>query len=182
MSRNPSVDWLTLKREYVYAKPNDNVTLSTLAVKHGIARSGLAARAAGAKDEQSWFDEREEFRSRLNEKTLEALADKWAAFETEAREKRMQTANAVLDNFIAQLAPVDEQGNPLPSKVKIASKDAVEWIGVMRQEFAEVRNAGANAKVVDGTAVEMDRDEAKEAYESAMKLLEAGKNGAESAA
>jgi hypothetical protein len=178
MSRNPSVDWLTLKREYVYAKPNDNVTLTTLAVKHGIARSGLAARAAGAKDEPSWYDEREEFRSRLNEKTLEALADKWAAYETEAREKLMQTANAVLDNFILQLVPPDGE----TVKLKISAKDAVEWSRVMRDLFDEVRNAGTGARVVDGQAVDMTEDVAKEAYDSAMKLLEAGKNGAESAA
>jgi hypothetical protein len=172
MTRNPSIDYVAAKREYVFGEPPP--TLSELAEKIGCSRAALAAKAAGSDNEMSWYEEREEFRRRLGDRTLSALADKWAAFETENREKRMQTANAALDNFIALLAPVDEQGNPLPPKVKISSKDAIEWIGVMRQEFADVRNAGRPAQVIDGQASEMDEDMAKAAMVEIKRLLNPG--------
>src|SRR4029077_327091 len=79
------------------------ISLSDLAVEMNCSRAALAAKAAGAEGEMSWYDQRREFESRIGEKTLLALADEWAAIEAENRKKRMETANAVLDKFIDSL-------------------------------------------------------------------------------
>jgi hypothetical protein len=170
MTRNPSIDYVAAKREYIFGEPPP--TLSDLAEKMGCSRAALAAKAAGGEGEMSWYEEREEFRRRLGDKTLSALADKWAAFETEAREKMMQTANAVLDNFIAQLRPADGSG----SKIKIASKDAVEWSKVMRELFDAARNAAKPMNVIEGEAVDMSPELAADAMREIERLLGSGDN------
>jgi uncharacterized protein YdaT len=165
MTRNPSIDYVAAKREYVFGEPPP--TLSELAEKIGCSRAALAAKAAGSDNEMSWYEEREEFRRRLSDKTLTALADKWASFETANREKRMETANKVLDTFIEALAD---------GKIKITSKDALEWVGLMRQEFEDVRNLGRPAQVIDGEAAEMSEDLARAAMVEVERLLGSGEN------
>lgn len=167
MTRNPSIDYVAAKREYIFSEPPP--TLSELAEKYQCSRAALAAKAAGEEGGISWFQEREEFRRRLGKKTLEALADKFAAFEIEAREKQMQTANAVLDNFIEALTE---------GKIKITSKDAIEWAKVQLDLFDAARNAGRHGDVIDGQAVEMTEYDAQKAYDEAMRLLDAGKTDA----
>ena len=166
MTRNPSVDYASAHRRYVFGK--DPVSLSDLAEEMGCSRTALAQKAAGGEGEMSWFEQRKEFESRIGEKTLLALADEWAAIEAENRKKRMETANAVLDKFIEDLTE---------GKARIGSKEALEWVQLMRAEFEDVRNLGKHPDVVDGEAVEMTEAQAKEAYAEAMKLLNAGPNG-----
>lgn len=166
MTRNPSVDYTSAHRDYVFGK--EPISLSDLAVKYGCSRAALADKARGEEGELSWFEQRQEFERRIGEKTLLALADEWAAIEAENRKKRMETANAVLDKFIASLED---------KTAKIGSKEALEWVQLMRTEFEDVRNLGKHPDVVDGEAVEMSEDQAKEAYAEAMRLLNAGPNG-----
>ena len=104
MTRNPSIDYAAAHFRYVFGEPP--ISLTDLAVEMGCSRAALAAKAGQAENGMSWYEEREEFRRRLGEKTLNALADKWAALEAANREKRMETAGAVLDKFIKALAEV----------------------------------------------------------------------------
>jgi hypothetical protein len=169
MTRNPSIDYVAAHRRYVFEEPP--ISLTDLAAEIGCARAALAAKAAGEEGEMSWYEQREEFRRRLGEKTLAALADKWAAYEAANREKRMETANAVLDNFVAQLTPgMDEDGKPIPSKIKIGSREALEWVGLMRQEFDDVRRVRA-AKIIDGEVTDdLSIEDARRALEEVKRL------------
>ncbi len=171
MTRNPSVDYAAAHRRYVFGK--EPISLSELAVEVGCSRAALAAKAAGAEGEMTWYDQRREFESRIGEKTMLALADEWATIEAENRKKRMETANAVLDKFILELAG---------GTAKIGSKEALEWVQLMRAEFEDVRNMGKaeHPDVVEGEAVEWSKDAAQDAYDQAMetmRLLNTGTDG-----
>lgn len=163
MTRNPSVDYAAAHRRYVFGK--DSISLSDLAVEMGCSRAALAQKAAGGEGEMSWFDQRREFESRIGEKTLQALADEWAAIEAESRRARMAASDKVLAKFVEGVGD---------GTIKITAKDAVEWAKFQREEFDDVRDHGKHPDEIEGVAFEMTKDQAKDAYDQAMKMLTNG--------
>ncbi len=99
MTRARKVDPAVLEREYIFDPSNPPVSLTGLAEKYGMARSGIADKALKGR----WYERREEFRTQLGEKVVAALGDEWVGFETATREKLMQTGLKYLDSYIKAL-------------------------------------------------------------------------------
>lgn len=113
-----------LEHEYVYSDPP--MSLTDLADKYGLARSGVAGKAQVGK----WFEKREEFRLRLTEKTREALAEKWVEYETANREKVMAVAATYLDKFVEALNS---------GEIKVSTRDMLGIVGMQRQLLTDVK-------------------------------------------
>lgn len=161
MSRNPSVDWELIEKEYVYSE--DHISFTDLANKHSVARSALAARA----DHGGWYEKRQEFNNRVTVRTAEALIAEWVPLETESRKKMMETAGKVLDRFAARLDDPE---------FKIDSRDAIGWVSVMRDLFKDVRDTARPGPIVEGEAIEMDEAAARRAIEFAQAHLDAAQH------
>lgn len=162
MSRNPSVDWPTIHREYVYSEPP--ISFTDLAAKHGIARSGLAAKAAGEEGEISWFEEREAFRATVNHNVSLALAGEFAQFELANRRKIADAAAKTLDAYMKGLAD---------GEIKVGPREAAVWVDVMRQVFEDAARARvSDPDVIEGD--EMTEAAARAAIIEAERMLDAG--------
>lgn len=168
MSRLQKIDPATLEREYVYADPPISVT--ALADKYGLARSGVADKARIGK----WYEKRQEFQQKLGAKTLEALADEWAAFGTKMRKSVMEAATRSVESYSSAL--VDKEGNVIPGKV--SGKDAVAWVGVMRDLLADVERAARPVTIIDQERVDIDPEEAAKMLADVEKLLGSGTSDA----
>lgn len=99
MTRARKVDPAILEREYIFDSGQPPISITALADKYGMARSGIADKARIGR----WYDKRKEFRERLGEKAIDALGDHWVAFETSVRQKLMTTALAYLDKYTEAL-------------------------------------------------------------------------------
>jgi hypothetical protein len=169
MTRNRAIDPAVLEREYVFDPKDPGISITDLAEKYGLARSGVAAKATTGK----WFEKRTEFRKELSAKTREALAQKWVAFETETREKMLKAAGASLDSYMAALAE---------GKITVSSKDAVQWVGAMRVLLGDQREEHTAAGARDVTPDEdLSPEGFREAVQQLQKMIGAGtqKEGAD---
>jgi len=129
-----------LEREYLYSDPP--LSFSELAEKHGVARSAIATLAAKGK----WFDRREEFRSRLTERTREALSEEWSALQTANYRRLMKMASNYLDKFETLLDGDDFRPN---------TKDALAMASMMLQLHRDMeRKPVADPTVIDGDEIE----------------------------
>lgn len=157
MTRNPKVDWKTLEHEYVF-DPN-NISISELAAKHDIARSGVAQKMGIGK----WYEKRLEYQKRVDASVVEAMGQKWAAMTVAIQEKVLRAAEATLDAYIKYI----EEG-----VVKPDAKDAALMSQIIRTTLADIHNAAKpSALVVYGEAVEMDPAVAADMLQTAKAAL-----------
>src|ERR1700675_4349473 len=99
MTRARKVDPAVLEHEYVYDPNPKPVSITDLAARYGLARSGVADKAISGK----WLAERQEFRSAVGMKVTEAMADEWAVYATAQRSKMVEVAVATLDAYQKRL-------------------------------------------------------------------------------
>jgi hypothetical protein len=99
MTRNRKIDPALLEREYIFDSSNPPVSITGLAERHGMARSGIAEKALKGR----WYERRIEFREQLGEKVVAALGDEWVGFESATRKKLMDTALTYLDKYVEAL-------------------------------------------------------------------------------
>lgn len=153
MTRNPKVPTEVLEREYVYDGRNPPISITELAAKHRLARSGVAAKAK----EGRWFERREEFRVTLGKKTVEALGEEWVRLETAAREKALSIAMAYMDKYDKQLQDPEFKPN---------TRDFLGMMAMMRTYLGD-----AAAAKVSGEEVLIDPDTAPLTPEAARQVL-----------
>lgn len=157
MTRNPKEDPKLLEREYVFSP--DNISITALADKYGLARSGVADKARVGE----WYKKRQEYQRRIDHSVIEAMGQRWAEEGVALREKIILTAEKVLDKFNAGL----DDGT-----IKVDAKDAVLATNVIRSTLADIEAAARpSALVIDGEAEEMDPAQAQEVIAMARAAL-----------
>lgn len=167
MTRNRKVATDVLRREYIYSDPP--ISISDLAEKYGLARSGVAEKAQrgdlidGA--QVSWYQQREDFRAKLTAKVADALREKWAEAETEYREKLLKAGGQYLDRYVTKL----EAG-----EISVNTKDMLGVAAMMRTLMADQKAQAPQTVVVDGEGEELDEDDARKVMEEARRLLTGG--------
>lgn len=160
--KGPGTD--VLEREYVYADPP--VSISDLALRHGLARSNVADKATKGK----WYEKREEFRRRLAEETRDALAEKWAEMQVAVYERLAKTAGSYLDLYEKALAAGD---------IKPDTKGMLGIAAMMRTLTTDMAKMPVSNQIVDpstGDVFEGSADDARDAIEK-VKALMAGESG-----
>ena len=90
------VDYAPIKREYI----TSDISIRALAAKSGIAWSTLNQR----KNNEKWDDQRDEFRAKRDEKTVERLADRAASEADIIRDEMILVLRAAIRKFGADLA------------------------------------------------------------------------------
>jgi len=119
MTRARKVDPAVLEREYIFDSGNPPVSLTDLADKYGMARSGIADKARTGR----WYERRIEFREQLGEKVVAALGDKWVAYETATREKMMNVGLKYLDKYVEALDR---------DEIKVSTRDMLGMAAMIR--------------------------------------------------
>ena len=163
MTRLQKVDPKVLRHEYVYAEPT--ISITELADKYGLARSGVAdkARIGG------WYEAREEFRAKVSEGTRDALAEKWVAFQTANYERLMEMAATYLDKYQAALKK---------DEIKVSTRDMLGIAAMMRTFLADMSRAPADAdpRLVnpDGEEFTGTEAEARSVIEQVKALMAGG--------
>lgn len=160
LQKGPGTD--VLEREYVYADPPISITM--LADKYGLARSGVADKARIGK----WYEKREAFRQRLSDKTREALAEKWADMQVAVYERLLKSGMVYLDQYDAAL----EKGDIKPS-----ARDMIAVGAMMKgllDTMAQKPVADPTLVGADGEEFEGSPDEAREAIERIKQLMAGG--------
>ena len=156
----------TMEREYVYAEPP--ISITELADKHGLARSGVADKARIGK----WYEKREEFRKRLSDKTREAMAEKWAEMQTTVYERLMFSGVKYLDQYDKALAE---------GEIKPSARDMIAIATMMKSLLEDMaRKPSADPALVGPGGDEMDPDdpESARAVIEQVRALMAGGAGA----
>jgi len=161
MTRNRVADWTALEREYIYAPISNPVSISDLAEKYDIARSGVARHAQDGK----WYERRKEFESKVDQGVTDALAEKWAEIQAAHRERLLRAGSTYLDSWVKKL----EAG-----EVEVNTKDALAVASMMRLEFEAIRDDVTTPTVVSPTDGELSEADARTAI-AEIKALMAGK-------
>lgn len=156
LAKGPGTD--VLEREYVYADPV--ISLTELADKYGLARSGVADKARIGR----WYEKREAFRTRLADKTREAMAERWAEFQTANYERLMKMAATYLDKYQAEL----ETG-----AIKVSTRDMLGIAAMMRTFLDDMAKQPVSSPV-DVTPGDADDPETAAATIEYVKRLMAG--------
>lgn len=163
--KGPGTD--VLEREYVYADPP--ISITDLAERHGLARSGVADKARAGR----WFEKREEFRRKLADQTRDALAEKWAESQIALYERLAKTSTKYLDMFDSALDA---------GEVKVNTRDMIAIAAMMRTISTDMANRPvSNAVPEDGESdtFEGSAEEARAMIEK-IKRLASGEPGDES--
>lgn len=161
MTRNRKVDPAVLEREYIFDPSSSPVSLTDLAQRHGMARSGIADKALKGR----WYERRVEFRQQLGEKVVAALSDEWVGFETATREKLMQTGLKYLDKYIEALDNGD---------IKPSTRD---MLGVAAMIRTFLGDSAANPKGEEALLDPDTADISPEYYRKAIAAIEAAQLG-----
>jgi hypothetical protein len=163
MTRQRKVDPDILEREYIYDSTNPPISITQLAERHDLARSGVAEKARKGR----WFERRKEFRDQLGIKATEALGEEWVRFETATREKMMTIGIAYLAKFEKALAE---------DEIKVSTRDALGIMAMLRAltgDAATARVNGEEVDLIDPDSVALDPDTARRTL-AAIERLEAG--------
>lgn len=157
MTRARKIDPAILEREYVFDSGNPPVSLTDLADKYSMARSGIADKARVGR----WYERRIEFREQLGEKVVAALGDKWVEFETARREQLMNVAVKYIDKYVEAL----DSG-----EIKMGTRDMLGMAGMLRTLLndAAASPRGEEALIDPDTAPLSD-----DYYRHALKVVEA---------
>lgn len=165
MTRNRKVDPAVLEREYIFDSGNPPISLTGLADKHGMARSGIAAKALTGR----WYERRIEFREQLGEKVVAALGDKWVEYETAVREAMMNVGMKYLEKYTEAL----DSG-----KIEPTTRDMLGIAAMVRTLLgdAAVRPKGEEA-LLDPDNAPLNADYYRKALSTVEALLESGDDG-----
>ena len=128
-------DWVAIKKEYL----SGNISQEALAKKYGVNRTSISTRAK----KEEWVKQREEFRDKKLNKTLEVKADKAAE-----REKRLQSIADIFLDIIERKAQEEEITAEAIKKYTSAMKDIKDLQNADRKE-QEARIAKLQ-KEIDG--------------------------------
>lgn len=163
---NRKVPTEVLRREYVFDSGTPPISISDLASRHGLARSGVAMKATEA--EPSWYRQREEFRKQIGEKVIANLADNWAEVQTHRFEMMVAAMSKTLEKYMERL----ENG-----EIKPTTRDAVAVVGALRvltgdQQAQEVREA----TLIDPQSINLPADKLLEMIPT-LKALLGGRSG-----
>ena len=176
MTRLQKVDTATLRREYIYADPP--ISITALSDKYGLARSGVADKARIGDmiegERVSWYDQREQFRSRVATKVTDAMAEKWAEMQTAVYERLVKSGITYLDKYDEAL----EAG-----EIKPAARDMIAVASMMKSLFDEMaQKPDRDQRIVNPEGDEFvgDEAEARDVIER-VKALMAGGGDAEAA-
>lgn len=146
MTRNRKADPAVLEREYVFDSATPPTSITALADKYGMARSGIAEKARLGR----WYEKRKEFRERLGQKTIEALGDKWVAYETSVRERLMQVGLDYLDKYVKALAE---------DKITTNTRDMLGIAAMVRTLLNDTAaNPRGEEALIDPESVTLDPD------------------------
>ncbi len=151
MTRNRKVDPEVLEREYIYDSSTPPISLTGLAEKHGLARSGVAEKAMKG----NWYQRREAFRETLGQKVADALGEEWVRFETASREKAMSVAMTYLDKYAKALAE---------DEIKVSTRDFLGVMAMLRTFLGDAAQAKSNGEEVllDPDTAPINEDTARE--------------------
>lgn len=166
MTRNRVADWTAIEREYIFDPSDPPMSISDIAEKYNVARSGVARRA-GEKDSSglTWYQRREEFRSKLTKGVTDALRQRWVETETSHRQRLLEAGSKYLDKWIASMDSPD---------FKTSTKDAMAVAAMMRVQFDDVRNDIADPVVVSPTDGEIDLESAPQVIAEIKRLMAGG--------
>src|SRR5688572_4613488 len=145
MTRARKIDPAILEREYVYDAATPPISITGLAEKYGLARSGVADKARVGR----WFERREEFRRQIGEKAVSALGDKWVGFETAVREKMTSVALTYLDQY--QKALND-------GEIKVNTRDMLGVAAMLRTVLGDAASSNTSDEegLIDPATVTLD--------------------------
>jgi hypothetical protein len=122
MTRQRKIDPAELEREYVFGTES----LAELAARHGLSKSAVAGYAARG----GWAEKRAAFTTSVQDRIREALASDWVAYEAQLRQKMVETSVRSLARYMQALDA---------GEIDISSRDAIAWIGLLRQLLDELR-------------------------------------------
>lgn len=151
MTRLRKVDPEVLEREYVYDAANPPVSITQLAERHGLARSGVAEKAMRGR----WYERRQEFRQQLGEKAVEKLGEQWVRFETATRERMMSIGLDYLNKYAEAL----QNG-----EVKVSTRDMLGVAAMVRAllgDAAAAKTDGEEVALYDPDTTDLDPDVAR---------------------
>jgi len=169
MTRARKIDPAVLEREYVYDPNPKPISISDLAARYGLARSGVADKAIVGK----WFEKRTEFRTTVGMKVTEALADDWAIYATAQRSKMVEAMVKTLDAYIERLDA---------GEIKPSVRDAVSVAAALRVLIGDMTaNAPAERDLLDPTSVDLDPATLQDFIDRARSQLRALPSGEEEA-
>ena len=135
MTRLRKVEPEVLEREYVFDAANPPVSLTELAERHGLARSGVAEKARLGR----WYERREEFRRQLGEKAVEKLGEEWVRFETASRERMLSIGLDYLNKYAEALTNGD---------IKVSTRDMLGVASMVRALIGDAAAAKTNGEEV----------------------------------
>jgi hypothetical protein len=153
-----------LRHEYIYADPP--ISITELADKHGLARSGVADKARIGE----WYKARQEFRNKVSDRVTEALAEKWSEFQVANYERLMKVAANYLDTYQAEL----EAGT-----IKVNTRDMLGIAAMMRTFLSDMTkqplDSGTTVIGPDGEEFSGTDAEARSVIEEVKRLMAGGK-------
>jgi hypothetical protein len=164
MTRNRKIATEVLRREYVFDSSNPPISISDLAAKYGLARSGVAAKATGV--HPTWYEQREEFRRQIGSRVIENMADNWAAVQTHRFEMMVEAMTKTLEKYLERLDA---------GEIKPTTRDAVAVVAALRvlnadQRAEEARESG----LIDPQTVEIDPSKLVEMVPMLKRMLASG--------
>ena len=169
MTRARLIDPAILEREYIYDSGTPPISLTQLAEKYGMARSGIAAKAQRGR----WYERRLEFRESLGEKVVEALGDEWVKYETAVRRKMMDMASTYLDKYIEKL---DQD------KIEVSTKDMLGIAAMMRTLLGDAAaKPEQEGGLIDPDSKPLDPEYYRKALNTVEALLASGDDGSDDA-
>ena len=151
-----------LEREYVYAAPP--LSISDLAERHGLARSGVASKATAG----NWFQKREDFRRRVAEETRSAMAEKWSEMQLATYERLAKMASSYLDAYEKALRD---------GEIKVSTRDMLGIASMMRTLTGDMVDKPVSNIVVDpstGDVFDGTAEDARAAIEKVKALIAGG--------
>ena len=156
MTRNRKADPAVLEREYIFDSGSPPVSLTDLAQRYGMARSGIAAQALKGK----WYERRVEFRKQLGEKVVAELGEAWVAKATEQREAMLQLG---LDYIQKYREALDE------GTIAISTRDMLGVAAMVRTFMSDIAaGSGKEGELIDPENINL----APEDLRRALRVLE----------
>lgn len=140
MSPARKVDPALLEREYVYDSATPPISITALADKHGLARSGVADMARRANP--SWYQQRKEIRLTIGEKVIDAMTDRWVETDGLIRDRMLEVSIKMLDQAETDIAD---------GKIKVRSvRDLATVVAAIRTLLGDkaIAEAAKNPRTV----------------------------------
>lgn len=162
MTRNRRIDPAILEREYIFDSGSPPISLTQLAEKHGMARSGIAAKALTGR----WYERRVEFREQLGMKVVDALGDEWVKYETAVRRKMMDVASTYLDKYIEALDA---------DKITVSTRDMLGIAAMLRTLLGDAAaKPEQEGGLIDPEAAPLSPEYYRKSLDTIEALLESG--------